>query len=112
MTWLVQPLLMGQWSSKAFAQQFRSALRLVPVETIAGRLEEVLKVDVREHLQKLSFPFIYLQAAQDRLIPAKISRDFDFAPDTIFKIDGPHFLLQSKADIAAARISTFIAHLD
>jgi pimeloyl-ACP methyl ester carboxylesterase len=112
LTWLVQPLLMGQWSSKAFSQQFRRALRLVPAKTIAGRLEEVLKVDVREHLQKLPSPFIYLQATRDRLIPSKISRDFDFAPDTIFKINGPHFLLQSKADTAAACISTFIAHLD
>ncbi|POO57844.1 alpha/beta fold hydrolase [Agrobacterium rosae] len=111
LTWLIQPLLMGRWSGKAFTKRFRSALKLVPAATVAGRLREVLKVDAREQLRRLSLPVIYLRATQDRLVPSKMSQDFDLAPDTVFTIEGPHFLLQSRAKQAAAFILKFITIL-
>ncbi|WP_320200728.1 alpha/beta fold hydrolase (plasmid) [Agrobacterium sp. rho-13.3] len=109
--WLVQPLFLGKWSGEAFAKSFRRALNRIPSATIAGRLREVLMVDTREQLRKLSLPMIYLRATEDRLVPSKMSADFDLAPEAIFTIEGPHFLLQSRAEQAAECILKFTASL-
>ena len=107
LAWLIQPLLMGRWSSKMFTERFQNAVNLVPARTFAGRLREVLKVDMRDRLKELSLPFIYLRATQDRLVPARMSQDFELVSETISTIDGPHFLLQSRASDAARFILKF-----
>jgi pimeloyl-[acyl-carrier protein] methyl ester esterase len=109
LTWLAQPLLMGKWSNTEFTAKFRQAMNLVPAATIAGRLREVLKVDIVKRLGRLSIPIIYLSATKDRLVPSRMSRDFDLAPDAIFAIEGPHFLLQANSPQAAEHILSFAA---
>ncbi|KAE9630526.1 alpha/beta fold hydrolase [Parasedimentitalea maritima] len=109
LTWLAQPILMGKWSKTGFTAKFRQAMNLVPTSTIAGRLREVLKVDVVEKLGRLDTPFIYLQATHDRLVPAKMSHDFQVSPDTVVAIEGPHFLLQASFLQSAKQISDFAA---
>ncbi|MNL63007.1 hypothetical protein D3C87_1870850 [compost metagenome] len=100
---------MGKWSKKEFTAKFRQAMHLVPAKTIAGRLREVLKVDVCEKVGRLPVPFIYLSATNDRLVPSRMALDFALAPDVVFTIDGPHFLLQANASQAAAHIVSFAA---
>lgn len=90
---------------------FRQAMDLVPASTIAGRLREVLKVDVVEKLDRLDLPTIYLQATNDRLVPSKMSLDFKLTPDSIFAIEGPHFLMQANSSRSAKHISDFAAHV-
>lgn len=84
-------------------------MSLVPTSTISGRLREVLKVDVVDKLGHLGVPFIYLLATNDRLVPSKMSLDFELTPDTIFSIEGPHFLLQASPNQSAKHISEFAA---
>ena len=109
LTWLAQPLLMGKWSDKEFTAKFRQAMNLVPAATIAARLREVLKVDIVEKLGRLSIPVLYLSATNDRLVPSRMALDFERAPDAVFTIEGPHFLLQAKAPQSAEHILSFAA---
>lgn len=106
-TWLAQPLLMGKWSEREFTAKFRQTMNLVPAATVAGRLREVLKVDVTEKVGRLPVPFIYLLATSDRLVPSRMALDFALAPDVIVTIDGPHFLLQANAPQCCAHILSF-----
>ncbi|OCW56798.1 alpha/beta fold hydrolase [Hoeflea olei] len=110
-TWLAQPLLMGKWSEREFTAKFAHAMQLVPASTIAGRLREVLKVDVAEKIGRLPIPFIYLSATRDRLVPSRMALDFALAPDVIFEIDGPHFLLQANPSQSAAHVLSFAARV-
>lgn len=111
LTWLAQPLLMGKWSKREFTAKFRQAMHLTPASTIAGRFREVLKVDVAEKIRRLPIPFIYLSATRDRLVPSRMALDFALAPNVIFAIDGPHFLLQANSSQSAAHILSFAARV-
>ncbi|MDO6962854.1 alpha/beta fold hydrolase [Rhizobium alvei] len=112
LTWLAQPFLMGRWSGKEFTATFRQAMTFVPAATIARRLREVLKVDTLEKLHQLDVPFIYLLATNDRLVPSRMSLDFDRAPGAIIAIEGPHFLLQANAPDCARHILSFAARFN
>ena len=87
-----------------------AVMKDVPGATIAGRLREILKVDVREKLNHLAVPILYLRASHDRLVSPRMSLDFMIAPDVVQTIDGPHFLLQANALEAARRICEFTSH--
>ncbi len=108
---LAQPFLMGRWSTRAFATKFRKALNLVPATTLAGRLREVVKVDVVGEIDHLNVPFIYLLAKNDRLIPSKVSLDFERTPNDVFQIEGPHFLLQANPSESAKLILKFATRI-
>jgi pimeloyl-ACP methyl ester carboxylesterase len=108
LSFMIQPLVMGRWSNESFTRSFRNAMQIVPKATLTRRLSEVLTVDVREQLKSLSLPLLYLLATQDRLVPERMSRDFDLGPGTIFAVDAPHFLLQSRAEEAAKAVSAFL----
>ncbi|MEE9388449.1 MAG: hypothetical protein V3U96_07550 [Paracoccaceae bacterium] len=108
---MAQPLLMGRWTRKEFTTNFQKALSIVPPSTIAGRLREILNVDVRKQLHTLNVPAIYLSAASDLLVPAKMALDFQLAPGAISQLEGPHFLLQANYSMAAKRISEFASSL-
>lgn len=110
LAWLAQPLVMGKWASRRFTERFSTVIKQVPAATIAGRLREILKVDVREKLSHLAVPIMYLRASHDRLVPSRMSLDFMIAPDVVQTIEGPHFLLQANAPEAARRISAFAGH--
>ncbi|WP_337267475.1 alpha/beta fold hydrolase [Oryzifoliimicrobium ureilyticus] len=112
--WLValaQPLVMGRWSRPAFTETFRQALRLVPKATLAGRLKAVLEIDVRQPLQHRALPSIYLLPTRDRLVSAKLVKDFNLSPDHVFPVEGPHFLLQARPKECAAITCAFAARL-
>lgn len=111
LTWLAQPLLMGKWSNKNFRKKLRHALILVPAATLAGRLREILRADVTGALGQLTVPIIYLMATHDRLVPSRMSLDFQISPGVVSSIEGPHFLLQANAHQAAEHISQFAKSL-
>lgn len=109
---LAQPFLMGRWSTPEFTTKFRQVICTVPTSIIAGRLREVLKVDVVKQLKDIVVPTIYLAARNDRLISSKMASDFDRPAHTVFEIEGPHFLLQANAKESAEHILDFAAQFD
>lgn len=109
---LAQPFLMGRWATPEFTKRFRQVMKAVPASTIAGRLREVLEVNVVKQLGSIEVPTIYLTARSDRLIPSRMASDFDRPPNTAIVIEGPHFLLQANAAKSSKHILDFVARID
>ena len=109
---LAQPLVMGRWATPEFTKKFKQAMEAIPASTIAGRLREVLKVDVFRHLIDINVPTIYLAAKNDRLVSLKTASYFGSSQDNVFEIEGPHFLLQANATDASKYILDFAARFD
>lgn len=107
-----QPFLMGKWATPEFTNGFQQVMFAVPASTMAGRLREILKVDVVKQLNGMEVPTIYLAARNDRLIPSRMASDFDRSPHIVFEIEGPHFLLQANATESSKHILDFAARFD
>ncbi len=101
---LSQPLVMGRWTSRQFRKQFCDLLGSVPKATLIARLKQVSLVDVADLVAEVDVPMIYLQAKDDRLVPARAARDFR----RIKVISGPHFLLQANPMASAEAVIEFI----
>lgn len=106
-------LLMGRWTSPALQQALAEALASVSVEALRARLNAVLAADVSSALRQVAVPMLYLQAAQDWVVPAaagqrvrQLKADLQWA-----SFDAPHFLLQTHSRQAAEAICSFAAAL-
>jgi len=82
----------------------------VPAKILAHRLRTVGRVDVRNHLSKLTMPCLYIQATRDRIVPS--SSVLDFAASMrdlrVERIEGPHPILQVEPEASAAVIADFM----
>ena len=76
-----------------------------------GRLHEVFKVDVRKLFSQAQVPLLHLYAKRDRVVLQHSVREIQrLRPDiTSVGIDGPHFLLQTRATECAAAIVNFLS---
>jgi len=86
----------------------RTVARLSPA-IVRARLQAVLQVDVSRELANIDVPILYLQATRDRAVPraaAEFIRQVSPATNVV-RIDGPHFLLQVRAEAAATEIVRF-----
>ena len=109
---LSRPFVTGKAASKALLESYHAVLREVPKRTVIDRLRAVLQVDQRGTLAEIKLPCAFLRATGDRLVPEAVSRDFAGHCQILPPIDAPHFVLQTKPEVAAARISTFISALE
>jgi len=83
---LAQPFLMGKWATPEFTTIFKQVMHAIPAATIAGRLREVLKVDVVKQITSIDIPIIYLSARNDGLIPSRMASDFGGSPAEFPKV--------------------------
>lgn len=74
----------------------------------------VIKCDVRSAAREIAVPVLYLRANQDRLISVESFAEIQrIKPDISgVLIDGPHLMLQSKPEAAAAEIMKFIRKIE
>lgn len=88
-----------------------SVVRKVPAVTMRQRIGTLARVDVRPSLAQVTAPVLYLQASQDRIVNARLSRDLIGALPraTVRTINGPHLLLQTRPRECADVIAKFIA---
>jgi pimeloyl-ACP methyl ester carboxylesterase len=95
---------------RALAESLRRALRSVPSDVIAHRVESILDVDARNELKALSRPLLYLRATRDRLVGARSANLIrTLKPDTeLADVDGPHMLLQANPSGAWSVIEPFL----
>jgi pimeloyl-[acyl-carrier protein] methyl ester esterase len=109
LTRLIAPLLFGRFSSNALLQSLQRALSKVPASTLRSRMRAVLDIDVSEKLNKIQTPILYLQAANDRIIPeSSLSRIRKHAMDLmVVSLQAPHLLLQVIPSEAATIIKKF-----
>ncbi len=81
----------------------------VPARVMQHRLKIINEIDVTAWLAKIKIPCCYLQALNDRLVPAscaeKIKKIAPFVE--IKKISAPHFILQAEPQACLEAIEDF-----
>jgi pimeloyl-[acyl-carrier protein] methyl ester esterase len=111
---VLECLLIGEKAPAALIQKLRRVLRNVRPEVLSGRLLEALDSDARDDLARTILPLMYLEATQDKLLPAYCGDEvLRIRPDTVReRILGPHLLLQREPQKAATAIAAFIEQFD
>jgi pimeloyl-ACP methyl ester carboxylesterase len=113
LTRFASPLLLGGGASEPLESLLKNALRKVSPAVMARRAQEVLAVDVVEKLRLVEVPLMYLQAAQDRVVPVEAAKIIEQTHGSVelVKIDGPHCLLQVSPEPSARAIKAFCDQL-
>lgn len=80
---------------------FEFSLAEVSQATLAARLKTLSKLMYLPFVSTL--PVVYIQATKDKLVPTLVLQDFVSAYPRmkVIKIQGPHFLLQARAEECA-----------
>jgi pimeloyl-ACP methyl ester carboxylesterase len=101
----------GTWSTPTKMPTLRASIQELSGETLRCRLRAVLRVDVASLLPTITAPILYLQATDDRIVPASAARAIQrIAPAACIEpIAGPHLLLQTQPKTCAREIRR---HLD
>jgi pimeloyl-ACP methyl ester carboxylesterase len=103
---LIGRACLGRWRSAEMLGLFKAALADVNPQVLAGRLRMILHPPSAP--AAIDVPACYLQAARDRLVPARCAAAFAAlaAELEVIPIDGPHMLLQSRPAECWRAIST------
>lgn len=106
--------LMGRDATPALRTALDSAMASVSPIVLRARAAAVLSIDYSHKIASIDRCLLYLRAARDLVVPRKCgdeiicrSRNAQFV-----EIEGPHFLLQTRALEAAVAIESFIGHAD
>lgn len=107
---ILVPLLLGRWCTGETRQALESALNEVPANVLRQRAAATLRVDARKPLRTLQVPVLGLLARHDRLLwPVSVQVLQRLAPQARWvTLDGPHLLLQARADAAAGVIADWL----
>ena len=100
----------GAASVDVFFAIWRRIQTMVEPEVLIERLRLINRVDVRPYLPRLTLPCAYLQATGDRTVPTSAVVDFSTSiPQLqVYRIPGPHFILQAQPLACWAAISDFM----
>lgn len=92
-------------------EKFWNVLKKLDFSLMKVRLREIQKMVNTE--DKIVIPTLVIVAKHDKLIPRRISNKLPnlFSKLTLKTIDGPHFILQSKAEEVAQVIDNYIKTL-
>jgi pimeloyl-ACP methyl ester carboxylesterase len=91
----------------------KHAIKSVQPKVLSDRFRTIVQCDVRAELAGVTVPILYLQAAQDGLVPAWCAEEIRrIRPDAkIIRIDGPHLLLQCEPERTADAVAEFVRSL-
>ncbi|WP_188564808.1 alpha/beta fold hydrolase [Undibacterium terreum] len=105
--------LLGRATTPLLESSIAAAVGQVSGKAFRARLRAVLEVDVSAQMKSVRVPTLYLQALQDRLVPAEAgSYITSVSPEAqVISIDAPHFLLQVASDKAANIVKNFASSL-
>jgi pimeloyl-ACP methyl ester carboxylesterase len=109
---LLRQFCLGRDAGVPQLNLLRETLAAVPPQVLSSRLA-LIGARQAWGKAKLGVPCLYLQASDDRLVPASAAEWFRgrFERFELERIDGPHFLLQAKPRECAQRISEFSARI-
>ena len=104
-------LLFGRFFTQTLHRMFQQAVATVTPAVFRVRLRSVLEVDVTEKLAAVQVPLLYLQGAQDNVVPRSAAALIQqIRPDTqLVEVHAPHCLLQAVPREAARVIADFVA---
>lgn len=105
--------LLGKDAPESLIRLVHDALAMVAAQVKAGRIVELLRVDVREELRMAQVPVLYITATNDRVVSRRCGREItrDAQEVTVKHVDGPHLVLQCAPESALRRIVSFITGL-
>ncbi|MBI1423201.1 MAG: alpha/beta fold hydrolase [Gammaproteobacteria bacterium] len=108
--WLVRYLGLGFDTPDALLNRVLAVHKQVAAQVFQHRLQEVIRMDVRELWRQCRRPMLHLYATHDHTVPLRASREMQrLRPDIpSIGIDGPHLLLQTRARQCAALIEKFL----
>jgi len=108
-TALISYALLGRQASRALRSSLAAAIAAVDSRVLQARLRAVLTVDVSAKLKTLQLPLLYMQASEDRVVPASAGHDIAalYPATQLIPLRGPHCLLQTAATESAATITAF-----
>ena len=105
---LLRQFCLGKDATVAQLNLLRETLAAVPPQALSQRLA---LIGARQSFGKAKFsvPCLYIQAGDDRLVPAAATDWFRsrFECFEIERVDGPHFLLQARPRECVRRIVEF-----
>jgi pimeloyl-ACP methyl ester carboxylesterase len=102
--------LMGRFATPELRKMHAFALQRVSARTLVARLKAIAGVDVRDMLDRVRVPGLYLRATEDRLVPTSAAPTFTNVGSKVRVVDieAPHFLLQANPTAAASAIREFM----
>mgnify|MGYP001628043646 CR=1 FL=1 len=107
----IRRYLTGEDASDALVDAVRDAVRALPPEVLAHRVQQVLEVDVRAELRRARVPVLVLEGTGDRLVSRRRSVGWARPDLPLARLDAPHLVLQRAALEAAREIRRFTAGL-
>ena len=109
---LLKLLCVGQQASPELLALLREEIRQLPDALLRARLHTLAQL--HEPSRPLALPALHLWPQQDRLISRNAAASLNRHCSDLRQIalEGPHFILQSRAAACAQAIKEFIAELD
>jgi pimeloyl-ACP methyl ester carboxylesterase len=88
----------------------RDVLQSVKPSVLAGRLGEIITVDVRNGFTEIKVPILLVAGKRDRLVGSKVITQMKLLrPDVEIRVlDAPHMVLQRRPEEAGKLISEFL----
>jgi pimeloyl-ACP methyl ester carboxylesterase len=108
--WLRAPLMWGSSAAERAPAQLNRAMAAVSADVIRHRIAALLAVDASAALSRVRSPILVLQARHDLVIPRSATQwILETAPHAqLVEVDGPHLLLQTRAEECAAATIRFV----
>lgn len=106
----VEHWMIGKGHSDQFRQHVRKQVGTADSATMAKRMRQIIRVDVTAELQSLQCPVLYIQAAQDRMVPEQCGRWIAEHSQnaSVVRLDGTHLILQTHANEAWDAIRAWV----
>ncbi|MES2319518.1 MAG: alpha/beta hydrolase [Pseudomonadota bacterium] len=110
---LLSPFLQGVGASSDKRRSLRHVLGLARPAVLRARMDAVLAADFSDRMRNVTVPVLYLQAMQDRVVPAAAATHLlTLQPAMqVVAMRGPHLLLQAAPMQAAAAVRQFLTSL-
>lgn len=102
-------LFLGEKAPTALVNQFVKIVQALPQNLLKKRLQAMSELKLPKEL--IDVPAVYIQATEDKLIsPEKFSEiEKIFQNVKLYRIDGPHLILQANPEDSAKAITEAIA---
>jgi pimeloyl-[acyl-carrier protein] methyl ester esterase len=107
---LVSRALMGNRATPTLRDALDRAMARVSPHVLRARATEVLSSDYSRKLASIDKPVLYLRATRDRVVHRRSGDEIlrHCKHTQLVEIDGPHFLLQTRATETADAIANFV----
>jgi pimeloyl-[acyl-carrier protein] methyl ester esterase len=112
-SFLVRRFFTGPSAPRPLVEAVQSTVASVHTGVLTSRLQYIYKCSVRAELARVAVPLLYLQATEDRVVPARcLDEILAIKPGAVaIRIESPHLILQCEPQKSAEAIARFIEHL-